>query len=71
MDFNLTVMIAGFAAIFITINPISKVPFFLVLTEGYTREQKKKVMNGDHRSHTLQVRHHILEAVDNVECLFF
>ena len=44
MDFNLSVMIAAFAAIFITINPISKVPFFLILTQGYTRDQKKKVI---------------------------
>ncbi|MCK5309621.1 MAG: NAAT family transporter [Thermoplasmata archaeon] len=44
MDFNITLMIAAFAAIFITINPISKVPFFILLTQGYTREQQKKVI---------------------------
>ncbi|MFO7619551.1 MAG: MarC family protein [Thermoplasmata archaeon] len=44
MNFNLTLMIAAFAAIFITVNPISKVPFFIVLTDGYTREQKKLVI---------------------------
>ena len=44
MDFNITLMIAAFAAIFITINPISKVPFFILLTQGYSRGQKKKVI---------------------------
>lgn len=44
MEFNIALMIAGFMAIFITVNPISKVPFFIVLTEGYTREEKKKVI---------------------------
>jgi len=44
MDFNISLMIAAFAAIFITINPISKVPFFIVLTQGYSREQQKKVI---------------------------
>lgn len=44
MDFNISLMIAAFAAIFITINPISKVPFFILLTQGYTRNQQKKVI---------------------------
>ena len=44
MEFNLTLMIAAFMAIFITINPISKVPFFLLLTPGYTRKQQKRVI---------------------------
>ena len=44
MDFNITLMIAAFAAIFITINPISKVPFFILLTQGYTREEQKVVI---------------------------
>ena len=44
MDFNISLMIAAFAAIFITINPISKVPFFILLTQGYTKEQQKKVI---------------------------
>ncbi len=44
MSFNIALMIAAFAAIFITVNPISKVPFFIVLTEGYTREEKKVVI---------------------------
>ena len=44
MNFNLALMIAAFAAIFITVNPISKVPFFIVLTDGYTREQKRLVI---------------------------
>ena len=44
MDFNIPLMIAAFAAIFITINPISKVPFFILLTEGYSREEQKKVI---------------------------
>ena len=44
MEFNLALMVAAFAAIFITVNPISKVPFFIVLTDGYTREQKKRVI---------------------------
>lgn len=44
MSFNIALMIAAFAAIFITVNPISKVPFFIVLTEGYSREDKKKVI---------------------------
>ncbi len=35
---------SAFAAIFITINPISKVPFFLVLTDGYSREDRRKVI---------------------------
>ena len=44
MDFNITLMIAAFAAIFITINPISKVPFFILLTRGYTRDEQKVVI---------------------------
>ena len=44
MDFNISLMIAAFAAIFITINPISKVPFFIILTQGYSREQQKIVI---------------------------
>lgn len=44
MDFNISLMIAAFAAIFITINPISKVPFFILLTQGYSREQQKVVI---------------------------
>ena len=44
MDFNITLMIAAFAAIFITINPISKVPFFILLTQGYSREEQKVVI---------------------------
>ena len=44
MDFNISLMIAAFAAIFITINPISKVPFFILLTRGYTRDEQKVVI---------------------------
>ena len=44
MSFNLALMVAAFAAIFITVNPISKVPFFIVLTDGYSREEKKIVI---------------------------
>ena len=44
MDFNINLMIAAFAAIFITINPISKVPFFILLTKGYTRDEQKVVI---------------------------
>ncbi|MBU4031233.1 MAG: MarC family protein, partial [Candidatus Thermoplasmatota archaeon] len=44
MNFNLALMIAAFTAIFITINPISKVPFFIILTTGYSREDKKVVI---------------------------
>ncbi len=44
MDFNISLMIAAFAAIFITINPISKVPFFILLTQGYTRDEQKVVI---------------------------
>ncbi len=45
MDFNYSLMISAFLAIFITINPISKVPFFITLTDGFTREEKKKVIS--------------------------
>ncbi len=44
MAFNIALMVAAFAAIFITVNPISKVPFFIVLTDGYTRAQKKRAI---------------------------
>ena len=43
-DFDYALMSAAFMAIFITVNPLSKVPFFIVLTDGYTKEQKKKVI---------------------------
>ncbi len=42
--FDYALMSAAFMAIFITINPLSKVPFFIVLTDGYTKKQKKKVI---------------------------
>ena len=44
MDFNISLMIAAFTAIFITINPISKVPFFILLTRGYSRDEQKVVI---------------------------
>ena len=44
MDFDFNLMIAAFAAIFITINPISKVPFFILFTKGYTRDEQKVVI---------------------------
>ncbi|MBN2185409.1 MAG: NAAT family transporter [Candidatus Krumholzibacteriota bacterium] len=37
-------IIVAFTAIFIIINPFSKVPFFLLLTKGYTKEEKRKVV---------------------------
>ena len=42
--FDYALMSAAFMAIFITVNPLSKVPFFIVLTDGYTKKQKKKVI---------------------------
>ena len=42
--FDYALMSAAFMAIFITVNPLSKVPFFIVLTDGYSKEQKKKVI---------------------------
>lgn len=44
MGFNFGFLIAAFTAIFIVINPISKVPFFLILTKGFSREEKSKVI---------------------------
>ena len=37
---DLVYLASAFAAIFITVNPISKVPFFLVLTNGFSRKER-------------------------------
>ncbi len=40
---NYTFVISAFVAIFSIVNPITKVIFFPMLTEGFTRDEKKQV----------------------------
>ena len=41
---RLVFLASAFAAIFITVNPFSKVPFFLILTQGFSRKERHQVI---------------------------
>ncbi len=41
---NAEFIISAFASIFAIVNPLGNIPLFQAITEGYTREQKRKVI---------------------------
>ncbi len=44
MDNMLDFALSTFGAVFAVVNPIGNIPFFVIMTEGYSREEKRKVI---------------------------
>jgi len=44
MSNDLAFAVTVFASIFAIVNPVGNIPFFVTVTEGYTREERKRVI---------------------------